>query len=175
MNEYYSKMEPYPFAVIDNVLPNFEQVKNYAENIFSNMSIGIHQHMFTSEIDYKLYKKLEEVALEMNIEYYKKWDISSYNLEFLFQFSCYNTIHTLYPEYNVHSDDPSKVTSCIVALSDIGNLTEIHSQKENGFVYQPEWKQNRGVMFKRTSNSFHKVGEPLGNPRMTINIITINN
>jgi hypothetical protein len=174
MKEHYSSIEPFPFVVIDDVLPPdlLKEVKDYAYSKLPFFETGIHQHIIRSG---PLQDRLEETFIKISERYGKALFLDLATTDgFIFQLSCYNTVHTNYTEYEIHNDVPTKIASLIIGLSDDGNLTEIYgTRRRDSFVYSPDWKPNRGIMFKRSDNSWHKVGEPLGTPRVTLSMIRI--
>jgi len=173
MKELRSSLDPFPFAVIDDIMDpyTFGLVKEYGYHVLNRYEEkGIHQHIMDKNESPLLFSVLEGVNDEFRDIYYDKWGIDkNITSHTNVQFSCYNTDHTDYPEYNIHNDSKKKITSCVIALSDRGNMTEIYSGKKK-LVHSPEWKPNRGVLFKRSDTSWHKVGNPLGGPRLCVNI-----
>ena len=174
MKELFSSLDPFPFAAIDDIIPSdlFNEVKEYAYKNLPYTEPGIHQHMMRA---HPLISQLKEVYYEICEHYYNDWGLTlteTPDVGSFFQFSCYNTTHMNYKEYHIHNDSPKKITSLVIALSDEGNLTEIYKTPHlDSFAYTADWKPNRGIMFKRSDNSWHKVGNPLGTPRVTVSMI----
>jgi len=55
----------------------------------------------------------------------------------------------------VHSDNPKKFVTFVLALSDSGTGTQLYSQDRTNYVKTTSWIKNGGNGFIRTDNSWH--------------------
>lgn len=71
--------------------------------------------------------------------------------------------------YKWHTDDPSKILSCIVYLDPKSSIGTILSDQPNGEEHEVDWKVNRALLFHPTENvTWHKFKTI--KPRWTVNM-----
>ena len=57
--------------------------------------------------------------------------------------------------YPTHEDMPSKLTSTVLYLGDIGNGTLLYGERDGPVLAEAEWKHNRAMYFQRSENTWH--------------------